>query len=214
MPSSPEVKIVWFDMGNVLLHFSRERQAQALQRLPGCRRELDEIIPFIDGRSAEHVAYECGQLKREAFLTRLADFLGTPAPLAQVEEAYATLFSRNDPICQLAASIAEVMPVGLATNSDVSHLDRARRDYPETMNLFSVERTVASCDCGHRKPSRGFFDCMIARSDCPASALCFIDDMPANVAGAQEAGISGAIVFDGNMERLRANLARPGCQLT
>ena len=112
MPSLLEMRMVWFDMGNVLLHFSRERQAQALQRLPGCARELDEIIPFIDGRSAEHVAYECGQLDREAFLTRLADFLGTPAPLGQVEEAYATLFDRNDLVCQLAASIAQVMPVG------------------------------------------------------------------------------------------------------
>ena len=206
------MQIVWFDMGNVLLHFSRERQAQALQRLPDCTRALDEIIPFIDGRSAEHVAYECGRLEHDAFLTRLAEFLGTPAPLEQVEEAYATLFTRNDPVCQLAASLAQVMPVGLATNSDVSHLSRARRDYPETMNLFRAERTVASCDCGHRKPSRGFFDCMIARSGCPASSLCFIDDLPANVAGAREAGIMGAIVFDGSVKQLLADLSALGCR--
>jgi putative hydrolase of the HAD superfamily len=205
MPSSPAAQIVWFDMGNVLLHFSRQVQAHALRGLPGCQREETEIIPLING-SAEHVAYELGQLDRDTFLTWLADFLGTTAPLEQVEEAYTTLFARNGPVCDLAASVARVLPVGLASNTDVSHLSRARRDYPETMSLFSEQRTVASCDCGHRKPARGFFDCMIARSGCAASALCFIDDLPANVAGAREAGITSAIVFDGNIDRLLADL--------
>ena len=212
MESPSEMRIVWFDMGNVLLHFSRERQAHALQRLPNCQRTQDEIIPFVDGRSAEHLAYERGALSRGAFLTRLAEFLGTTASLDQVEEAYSTLFTRNDPVCQLAAKIARVAPVGLATNSDPSHLGRARRDYPETMDLFSAERTVASCDCGHRKPSRGFFECMIARSGCPASSLCFIDDLPANVSGAREAGITSALVFDGNVDHLRDELSRAGCR--
>jgi putative hydrolase of the HAD superfamily len=202
--------MVWFDMGNVLLHFSRVRQGEALRELPGCRRELAEIIPFIDGRSAEHVAYELGELDRETFLTRLASFLGTTAPQEEVEEAYSTLFTPNEPVCQLAAEIAQVLPIGLATNSDPSHLARARRDYPETMNLFRAERTVASCDCGHRKPSREFFECLITMSGLPKAALCFIDDLPANVAGAQAAGISCAIHFRGDVAQLQAELAQRG----
>lgn len=210
MPAPSVVQMLWFDMGNVLLHFSRERQAEALRQLPGCRREVGEIIPFIDGRSDEHIAFELGELDRETFLTRLADFLGTTASHQDVEEAYATLFTRNEPVCQLAAKIAERLPIGLATNSDQLHLRRARRDYPETMSLFTPERTVASCDCGHRKPSREFFECVIARSSCPANSLCFSDDLPANIAGAREAGIGHAIEFNGDMEQLHARLSALG----
>lgn len=204
---SPKIQMVWFDMGNVLLHFSRVRQGEAMRELPGCRRELAEIIPFIDGHSTEHVAYELGELDRATFLARLASFLGTTATHEEVEQAYATLFTPNEPVCRLAAEIAAKLPIGLATNSDPSHLARARRDYPETMSLFSAEHTVASCDCGHRKPSSGFFECLIARSGLPAASLCFIDDLPANVAGAQAAGISCAIHFAGDVAVLRAKLA-------
>ena len=66
MAAPGKTQIVWFDMGNVLLHFSRQRQAEALQRLPGCRRSVEEIIPFIDGRSEEHLEYERGELDRPA----------------------------------------------------------------------------------------------------------------------------------------------------
>lgn len=210
MPSQVAIQMVWFDMGNVLLHFSREKQAEALRRLPGCRREAAEIVPFIDGKSAEHLAFERGELDRDAFLARLAEFLGTDAPLQEVEDAYATLFTKNEPVCRLAAEIGKSIPIGLATNSDQLHLRRARQDYAETMSLFTAARTVASCDCGHRKPSRSFFEVLIARSGCPASRLCFIDDLSANIAGAREAGISEAIEFDGDVEKLHARLSSLG----
>jgi HAD superfamily hydrolase (TIGR01509 family) len=207
------IQMVWFDMGNVLLRFCRERQAKSLRRLPGCRREVAEIIPFIDGRSDEHIAFELGELDREAFLARLARFLGTDARHEKVEDAYATLFTRHEAVCQLAAKIAQTTPIGLATNSDHLHLRRARRDYPQTMSLFTPERTVASCDCGYRKPSRGFFECMIAKSGCMASELCFIDDMAANIVGAKQAGIGQMIEFNGNIDSLRTRLSSLGIQV-
>jgi HAD superfamily hydrolase (TIGR01509 family) len=207
MPPRPEIKFVWFDMGNVLMHFSRKRQAEALQALPGCQRAIDEIIPFIDGRSQEHLAYELGHLTRESFLIRLAAFLGTSAPPDQVDEAYATLFTRNDPVCRLAATIAQALPVGLATNSDPSHLARVQRDEPAAMGLFPEDRTMASFRCGHRKPDREFFECMIKQSEYPADALCFIDDLQANVEAAKEASIINSLSFGGDVDQLIADLA-------
>jgi len=209
MPSEFRVQMVWFDMGNVLLHFSRAGQAAALSALPGCRRSVEEIVPFIDGRSAEHLAYERGQIDRQSFLASLTAFLDTSAAADEVDDAYSTLFTRNSPVCRLAAELARVIPIGLATNTDQSHLRRARRDYPETMSLFSAKHTVASCDCGHRKPSGEFFQCLVAQAERPASTLCFVDDLPTNVAAARQAGIGDAFQYRG-FSSLRNDLARLG----
>ena len=75
------------------------------------------------------------------------------------------------------------------------------------MLLVPLLFAAASCNCGHRKPSREFFNCLIARSPCPASSLCFIDDLPANIAGARKAGIGHTIEFAGNIDQLRARLS-------
>jgi HAD superfamily hydrolase (TIGR01509 family) len=123
----------------------------------------------------------------------------------EVEQAYSTLFTRNDPVIELAAKVSQTMPVGLATNTDPSHLLRVQQDYPDLWSLFGEERTVASSACGHRKPSRAFFECLIESSGYPAGQLCFIDDLPANIAAASDAGLQ-TIHFANNAKQLSEEL--------
>lgn len=198
--------IVW-DMGNVLFPFDRNRQAAALGRLPGCSRDLPEIHEFIDGRMPEHVAFETGKLGRPEFLARLAEYLGTTASRDELEEAYGTLFSRNEGVCSIAKSLASMSLI--ATNTDPSHLARVRRDYADVMSLFPAERVADSVSLGVRKPEAEFFSKLVRMSGEPAESLLFFDDLAENVAAARRAGLE-AVVFDGDVERIVVELQERG----
>jgi len=61
-------------------------------------------------------------------------------------------------------------------------------------SLFESE--FYSCFIGAAKPQAAFFERVIARLDCQASAVLFLDDRPENVEAAKQAGMN-AIVFLG-----------------
>ncbi len=190
------VQMVWWDMGNVVLNFSRDRQSRALASLPGCQPKLRDIAQFVDGSEAHH-AYETGE---GAFLECLSEFLHTTAPLAEVEEAYSELFTPNAPVCAIVVQVAKAVPCGLATNTDPSHLARVHRDHPDVLSLFRG-RIAASCQLGVRKPTPAFYEHLVDLSGFPASSLLFVDDLLVNVEAASAAGLQ-AVVFDGNVVHL------------
>ncbi|GAA0614054.1 HAD-IA family hydrolase [Kribbella sandramycini] len=80
----------------------------------------------------------------------------------------------------------------LATNQHAYRRDimAVERNYGA---LF--DQSFYSCDLGLAKPDPAYFQAILAAVDEPASAILFIDDLPANVEGARSVGIH-AEVFD------------------
>ena len=52
-----------------------------------------------------------------------------------------------------------------------------------------VEFVIASCHVGVRKPDPGFYEAVLAQLQLPAGQVLFVDDRPANVAGAEAVGL-------------------------
>ena len=204
------VQMVWWDMGNVVLNFSRDQQSRALAGLPGCCQGLTKIENFVDGSEA-HLAYEAGKLLQGTYLEYLSEFLHTTATLTEVEEAYSDLFTLNAPVCAIVAQVAKAVSCGLATNTDPSHLARVHRDHPDVLSLFRG-RIAASCQLGVRKPTPAFYEHLVSISGFPAGSLLFVDDLPANVAAASAAGLQ-AVVFDGDVVHLVQELQSRGIQV-
>jgi putative hydrolase of the HAD superfamily len=73
-------------------------------------------------------------------------------------------------------------------------------------SLFDTE--FYSCFVGAAKPKAAFFEKVVARLGCDASAVLFIDDRAENVAAARQAGLNATVFFgsDGAAE-LRRQLA-------
>jgi putative hydrolase of the HAD superfamily len=57
------------------------------------------------------------------------------------------------------------------------------------------DREFYSCEVGHPKPTREYFTAVLEAIVLPPSRVLFIDDHPANVAGARELGLQ-ACLFD------------------
>jgi putative hydrolase of the HAD superfamily len=69
------------------------------------------------------------------------------------------------------------------------------QQFQEILSPFHA--VVLSHDIGVRKPHAGFFGHCRRLADCAADECLFIDDLPANVAGAQAAGLQGVVYAPG-----------------
>ena len=114
---------------------------------------------------------------------------------------------------ETAALVAEVQAAGfragLLTN-DLSAFHGPAWREPITV-LRQVDPLVDLSRTGHLKPDRRAYAAAVAAMGVPADEIVFLDDQPANVAGAVAAGIHG-VVFDptdvaGSVARFRAALA-------
>lgn len=91
---------------------------------------------------------------------------------------------------EMTARVRQLRAAGLrcalATNQQdvrVAHM----RSMPEYDGLFDEQ--FYSSELGLAKPDPAFFDAIVERIGVPADEVLFVDDVPANVAGAREVGI-------------------------
>jgi putative hydrolase of the HAD superfamily len=94
------------------------------------------------------------------------------------------------------------VPVALLTNNVASAT--WRRDFP--FGLFTA--SIDSSEIGVRKPDPEIYRVLVGRLDLEPSSIVFVDDLPANVAGAEDVGLRG-LLFTG-VDALRSTLAQYG----
>ncbi len=57
-----------------------------------------------------------------------------------------------------------------------------------------LDRVLASCHLGARKPDHAFYDRLLARLGLPAASVAFVDDREVNVVAAREVGMAAHLV--------------------
>ncbi len=186
------IKAVAWDLGNVLASFSHQRACEQLATLTGGRHGAEEVREWIFP-SGRHAALEDGTLSVEAFLAGLASRFGIEAPAEALALAYSDIFAVNEPDCDLARRLPPNCPRLLASNTDPLHWAGCWRLLAPLLGAF--DHLVLSFQVGARKPGPAFFHTLLQRAGCRPEELLFIDDLPANVAGARAVGITG-VVFE------------------
>ncbi len=96
----------------------------------------------------------------------------------------------------------------LASNTTELHSRHFRERFRETLKPF--DHLVLSHAVGARKPSAAFFDHCLQLAGCLPEECVFIDDLPANVAGAQARGWHGIVYTD--IDELKTALADLGVE--
>ena len=196
-----DVRAVIFDLGNVLIQLvpldllARRGAAPIPGGDPLERLRSDSAID----------RYERGQATPEEFCGAVRRIFGDGLTDASIHEAYDAILGEPVPgMAELVLDLRErgVRVVGL---SDISpgHLAVVRR-YPA---VAALERVVASCETGHRKPEPEAFRAALRHLGTPPAGTLFVDDRPENVAGAAALGLR-ALVFAGAVE-LRRELDLP-----
>ena len=80
-----------------------------------------------------------------------------------------------------------------------------------------LDRVLASCHLGARKPDQAFYDRLLARLGLPAAEVAFVDDREVNVVAAREVGMAAHLVAGEGVSAalgIRGHLADLGVPIT
>lgn len=200
------IQAIVFDFGNVIGYFDHRRSARNLAA--HSHRAEDEIVAFLFGGQLEE-DYEAGRISTTEFLQRVRDFCRPCCSDEMLAHGFSDLFWPNPEVCTLVEQLRPHSRLLLGSNTNELHSRHFRAHFADTLRHFDA--LVLSHEIGVRKPKPGFFQHCVQLAGCPAEQCLFIDDMPANVAGARACGWQAIQYRD--YAGLHLQLKELGCDL-
>lgn len=204
------MKVVCFDLGDVLVRLRFARCPQALCRLSG--RTPAEIGPdarlFLDDRG---LAYSAGQMAPDTFLAELAREFGAPQlDRGLVAAAWCAIFDPWPEMERVAEdALASGAMVWLLSNTDPMHIAYL---WPKMPILAQMDGLHLSYEVGVNKPDPRYFELFLQRTGFAAADCIYFDDRADNVAAAARLGFR-AHLHTGEVAQVRQQLIEFGIVL-
>lgn len=182
------IDAVIFDIGNVLLKFDYLVAARRLMAHNGLA-ELPAREPIVAAKEA----LEGGRILRAEFLRLVRPEFSHTGSDEEFLAMWEDIFEENLPMTRFAGDLAaRGVPTFLLSNISCIHHDFIFRRYP----VFATFRDgVFSYLAGSLKPEPRIYEAAIAQFGIDPARTLFIDDLPANIAAAEERGLRG-LVYD------------------
>jgi len=179
------VDAVIFDIGGVLVRIDLSAALHAVEKfspaaLPGMMKLASD--PML-------LEFEIGKISERDFHRHVEQVIGIEFPFEAFCECWNTILCEEiEPTLKLLDELRRraELKVGILSNTNHIHFEwlRAR------MAVFGqLEHVYASHLIGLRKPDRAVYEYVLKQMDVPAERTVFIDDLPANLEGAREAGM-------------------------
>lgn len=181
-------------------------------------REMLDLSGMAEGIFDKHywalrLDHDAGILNSNAYFQRIAQLAGrefTPAQIERLAELDARMWMDvNEP---LLAWVAELKRAGLRTavlsNMGDGVLGAMRQHFPW---LAQFDQLVWSCELGIVKPALAIYLHAVEALGVKPEEALFIDNLPRNVEGAEEAGLHGIVFKD--IEQLGREILRRGFDL-
>jgi glucose-1-phosphatase len=182
------MKAIIFDFGNVVGFFNH-------------RLTLDRLAPHSDMSPQQMFEavynggleddFEAGRISQADFLSRARTLCQLRCDEAFMARAFADIFHSNPEVCGLIPALKGRYRLLLGSNTNELHAAQFLKQFEDVLGHF--DDLVLSCRINVRKPNAGFFRHCHELAGCPAAECLFIDDMPANVAGAQAFGLRALV---------------------
>ena len=194
------IRAIVFDFGGVLVRTATPNGRREWEdRLGLPAGELESVVHH----SGMWIKAQRGQLSHAAYWQAIADNLGIPeADISQLQQDY----FRDDQLDQALMTLIRDLrqrgyKIGLLSNDSAALEQKLRAD----LAIFdSFDAVVISANIGVMKPDPGAYEAICTALDVAANECVFIDDMRANIDGAEWFGMRG-IRYVANMD-LRAAL--------
>ena len=186
-------KAALFDMDDVLCAYDWRGRVAALAQMSGKSfATLDEAI----WRSGFEDAADRGEYSSAAYLAAFSCHLGLPLSRA---DWIANRKAAMSPFPEVLALLGHLQQAGIAigvlTNNGLLTAEAIDALFPALRPLFGPHIFV-SAELGLAKPDPAIYRAACARLGSEPMQTFFVDDLPANVAGAREAGLTAAVFTD------------------
>lgn len=182
------IRALVFDFGNVVGFFSHRRTTERL--LPHVDLPFEELHRRLFAAELED-AFEAGRLSAAELLRRVRASCGFRCSDDEVRAAYADIFWPNPAVCDLVPRLAGRYRLFLLSNTNEIHAAHYRRQFAPTFEHFDA--LVLSHEVGLRKPASEIYRHCERLAGCAPAECLFLDDLPANVAGAEACGWRGIV---------------------
>jgi putative hydrolase of the HAD superfamily len=185
MPKRP---FFYFDMGNVLLHFSHERMAAQMAAVVGCTPQRAWNVLFEADLGIRH---EEGKLTEDQFYDEFCRLAGAPNLPAidrtALEQAANDIFWLHTPMVALVGRLhAAGYRLGVLSNTNRGHWRFVTGRFSYLTTMFHVY--AMSFEIGVMKPGPRIYEEATRLAGVSPQDIFFTDDRAENVAAAQAAG--------------------------
>lgn len=185
------IRTVFFDMGNVLVHFSHERMCRQIGEL--CGRDADTIrrLLFDTGLQFD---FERGRLSEAEMHERVQTAVGCELDYGRMVRAVSDIFHLNESIVPVVQAVkAHGLRTVLLSNTCVSHLNWVQSKFTI---LAGFDHFVTSCGVGAIKPEPAIFEAALAAAHCEPGECFYTDDIAEYVTAARTYGIDAEVYTD------------------
>ncbi len=195
-------KVLYFDLGMVLVEFSHERMFQQMAEVAGISPEAvwEAIFGDADCRAAQ-LRYETGHITTDEFFDHFCHVTGSSPDRKRLAEAVCDIFSPIEPMWELARNLAAAgNRLAILSNTNPVQWDFITDGrFPIVamgQPVSAFDWAVLSYEVGSMKPDRAIYDTAIQRAGVAGHEVFFTDDRQENVEGARAAGIDAVQFVD------------------
>ena len=178
-----EIKAVFFDIGNVLLHFNPKEVLKEIASAIG-HHPLKVADYIWTSRKIE--ALERGEMGSDELFRLFKDDLGYTGNFAQFKELWCNHFSLDHRTAAILRKVSKRVPTYLLSNTHALHYDYIRQNYAFTKH---VKGAILSHELGMRKPEPRIYEAALKIAGVKGGEALLIDDLKANVEAARKAGL-------------------------
>lgn len=178
-------EFVYFDLGNVILSFDRDRAFRQMARVCGADPAVIEAVVMHDGLQA---ALERGEHDWQSFHAEFSRRTGTTSDPAALARAASDMFALKVETLPVIAALERIgCPIGILSNTCDVHWRHILADgYAILPGGF--REIVLSHEERAAKPAAEIYVAATRRAGVPPERIFFCDDIAAHVEAARAAG--------------------------
>ncbi len=201
------IETCFFDMGNVLVHFSHEKMCQNVAAATGTSLQQSKEILLGSGLQWQ---LERGEITEEQFHAAFEEHVGHSVNFEALKLAAADIFWLNDSIVPLVTELKQLgMRLVLLSNTSVTHLDFIHQNFSI---LEHFDAFTTSYEAGALKPEPAIYEDALGKANCRPEQCFYTDDIEDYVLQARTFGIHAEVYTE--TDRTRSALIALGVGLT
>ncbi|MEM8766262.1 MAG: HAD family phosphatase [Pseudomonadota bacterium] len=184
------IEAVLFDLGNVVMEIDFRRTFKHWADASG-HKEAHFHAHWSEDEA--YRAHEVGALSFSEYAENLSERLGVTLPEAVWREGWNDLFvGAYEGVQTRLEGLQGQIGLYAFTNTNATHEAAWRARFEQEMRHF--ETIYVSSTIGMRKPDVAAFQWVAADMQLAPERILFLDDNPANIAGAERAGMQTALI--------------------
>lgn len=201
------IKVVYFDLGKVLLRFDHQELVGRLlsRTAPWTRRPGELFKALFDLNDGLCNLYDEGKISSRGFYEEINRRFDIRATFEEFVPLWNDIFTENAEVSELMRQVRALRPVYLLSNINELHWEYVRDTFPV---LSEMDGWVLSYLVKSKKPRPEIYAAALEAAHAGDGEAAFIDDMEENTAAASSHGMVG-ITFTG-ADGLRTELLRLG----